>query len=90
MQSILSVAVMDDVEPSHSDEAIENCMTGLDVKVWNWRKLDLCSDVIFCSAPNATDVTLYSSGSNAVLLGWSSPVGLPKLKNVSEGKERTV
>lgn len=83
VKSIMKVTVMDEGKLSHSDEAIERCMDGLEVKVWNWRRVDLCIDVIANSTPNVTDVTLYSSGNNAVLVGWSSINGLPKLKKVS-------
>lgn len=83
VRTVLKVTVFDDKEPSHSDEAIEACMEGLNVRNWNWRKMDLCSDVILYSAPKVTHVTLYSSGNNAVLVGWSSCMGLPQLKRVS-------
>lgn len=83
VNSVLKVTVIDDVEPSHSDQVIEECLGGLNVRIWNWFKVDLCSDVILKSAKNARDVTLYSSGNNAVLKGWSSPEGLAKLEGVS-------
>ncbi|KAK3490308.1 peptidase S8/S53 domain-containing protein [Neurospora hispaniola] len=82
VKSVMKVTVMDEGKLSHSDEAIERCMGGLDVKIWNWRRVDLCIDVIANSAPNVTDVTLYSSGNNAVFVGWSSIGGLPKLKKL--------
>ncbi|CAK7209195.1 hypothetical protein SEUCBS140593_000413 [Sporothrix eucalyptigena] len=107
VKSVIKVSVVDDVEPSHSDEAIELCLgptrsadgkkktSGLDVRIWNWFKIDLCIDVIIASAPNVRDVTLYSSGNNAVLVGWSSSIGLPQLKElkrvhvyVQEGLEK--
>ncbi|KAK4225133.1 hypothetical protein QBC38DRAFT_457589 [Podospora fimiseda] len=81
VQSILKVAVVDDVEPSHSEESIENCVENFDVRIWNWYKLDLCCSVITRKAPRARDVTLYWSGNNAVLMGWGSPAGLPSLKH---------
>lgn len=83
VESVLKVIVVDDVEPCHSDEVIESCMRNLNTRVWNWSKIDLCCDVINDSAPLVEDVTLYSSGNNAVLVGWSSSAGLAKLKNVS-------
>ncbi|KAK1252160.1 hypothetical protein MKX08_003347 [Trichoderma sp. CBMAI-0020] len=82
VKSVLKVTVIDNVEPSHSDETIEECLKGLDVRIWNWYKMDLCCDVIFQSAPEVKDVTLYSSGNNATLMGWSSPEGIPKLKTL--------
>ncbi|KAI0595325.1 hypothetical protein F4775DRAFT_569866 [Biscogniauxia sp. FL1348] len=95
VKSILEVVVVDDAEPSHSDEAIEKCVQGFDVRTWNWYKVDLNCTVILNSAKRAKDVTLYASGNNAVLMGWSSPSGLVKLSElttlriyVKEGLER--
>ncbi|KAK4222100.1 hypothetical protein QBC38DRAFT_504306, partial [Podospora fimiseda] len=88
VKSVLKVTVIDDVEPSHSDQVIEECLNELNVRTWNWYKVDLCCDVILKSASNARDVTLYSSGNNAVLKGWSSPEGLPKLKQGLESHKR--
>jgi len=82
VRSVLKVTVIDDVEPSHSDQFIKECLDRLNVRIWNWYKVDLCCDVILTSTKNARDVKLYSSGSNAVLKGWSSPEGLAKLKEV--------
>jgi hypothetical protein len=82
VKSILKVTVVDNVEPSHSDEVIEICLEGLDIRYWNWFKVDLCCDVIQRSAPRVKDVILYSSGNNAALKGWSSPSGLAKLEEV--------
>lgn len=83
VKSVLDVTVIDDVEPSHSDEAIEACVNGLDVRVWNWYKADLCCDVLLKSAARVKDVTLYSSGNNAIMAGWLSSEGLAKLDEVS-------
>lgn len=80
---VREVIVSDEGEPPHSDEAIEICLKDLDVKIWNWQKVDVCSEVILEAAPNVEDVTLCASGNNAVLVGWSGPSGLPKLQNVS-------
>lgn len=82
VKSVMSVTVVDDVEPSHSDEAIEACVNTLDVRTWNWYKVDLCCSVLINSAPHVRDVTLYSSGNNAVLMGWSSRDGLAMLEQV--------
>lgn len=82
VKEVLEVTVIDHVEPSHSDEAIEYCVDGLGVQTWNWYKVDLSTKVITEKAPEVRDVTLYSSGNNAVLLGWASPEGLAQLKQV--------
>lgn len=82
VESVMKVSVTDNGDVSHSDEAIEAGMKGLGVRVWNWWRTDLCCDVILRSASGVRDVTLYSSGNNAVLAGWASPSGLAKLKEV--------
>jgi hypothetical protein len=78
----VEITVIDDMEPSHSDAAIEACLKGFKIESWNWKKFDICSDVIFNAAPDVKHVILYSSGNNAVLLGWSSSAGLCRLKKV--------
>ncbi|KAI0440547.1 peptidase S8/S53 domain-containing protein [Xylaria telfairii] len=82
VSSIIKITVIDDVEPSHSDAAIEACLEGFSIEKWNWKKFDICSDVILKAAPNVKHVTLYSSGNKAVLLGWASTAGLCKLKRL--------
>lgn len=82
VKTVLKVAVIDDAYPSHSDKAIERCLSRFDIRVWNWYKVDLSCSVILKAAKHVRDVTLYSSGNNAVLMGWSSPEGLLKLQDV--------
>jgi len=43
---ILEVTVEDDEDSPHSDEAIELALKDLEVEKLDWRRLDLCSDVI--------------------------------------------
>jgi hypothetical protein len=83
VKGVLEVTVVDHGEASHSDEAIEDCVDLLDIRIWNWYKVDLSCDVIIKKAPRVRKVNLYSSGNNAVLMGWSSPEGLAQLKEVS-------
>jgi len=40
------------------------------------RKSDLCTETIITAAPDTREVSLYWSGNNAVLRGWSEPGGL--------------
>ncbi|KAH8892618.1 subtilisin-like protein [Thozetella sp. PMI_491] len=83
VKKILKVIVDDLQEPSHSDEAIEACLKDLDVEVWDWRRTDICSQVIKEASPNVRVVHLYWSGNNAVLQGWSVGLkDLPCLKQV--------
>lgn len=85
VKHIIRVIVDDTLEPAHSDEAIEKALGGLKVEIWDWRKIDLCTQTIVTAAPDAREVHLYWSGNNAVLRGWSEPGGLNllgKLKKV--------
>jgi len=84
VKTILQVIVDDLQAPAHSDEAIEAALEGMGVERWEWRKLDLCSEVICTVAPQSREVHLYWSGNNAVLRGWSEPDGLAKLKHLQK------
>ncbi|KAI1474288.1 subtilisin-like protein [Daldinia eschscholtzii] len=65
---------------AHGDEAIEKALNGFGVEIWNWKKRDLCFEVIANTAPNVKVINLYWSGNNAVLRGWCAEGGLKKLK----------
>lgn len=83
VKKIIKVIVVDDGDIAHSDSAIRDCVQGFDVLKWDWKKVDLCSEVIYEAARNVEEVTLYSSGNNAVLLGWSSSDGFLKFPKVN-------
>ena len=82
VRRILKVRVHDDGDTSHSDEIIENTLNRFQVEVWDWKKFDLCSETIFKAAPDVREISLYSSGNNAILRSWSCEDGLAKLKKV--------
>jgi hypothetical protein len=84
VKRVIRVIVDDTLEPSHSDEAIETALGGLKVEIWDWKKIDLCTETIVTAAPDAREVCLYWSGNNAVLRGWSEPGGLPQLKKLEK------
>ncbi|KAF5131469.1 Intracellular serine protease [Metarhizium anisopliae] len=42
----------------------------------DWKRVDFCGDVIYESSPVIKEVSVYSSGNNAVLTGWASEDGL--------------
>jgi hypothetical protein len=56
----------------------------MSVEDWDWRKADLCTEVIYTVAPMARIVHLYWSGNNATLRGWSEPEGLAKLEKLEK------
>ncbi|KAF3271949.1 hypothetical protein TWF970_010177 [Orbilia oligospora] len=55
---------------------------GMGIEIWNWRKLDICSDTIREAAPGVRILHLYSSANKAVLKGWACKDGLRTLKNL--------
>ena len=82
VEKILKVTVEDSTVCPCTDEVIEECLQKFDVRYLDWRKPDLCSDVLVRAAPNIVELTLYSSGNNAVLRGWASAGGLCSLNLV--------
>ena len=76
MKKIVQIMVIDDGDPSHADASIEAALGGFDVEVWDWKRLDLCTEVICRATEVVREVSLYSTGNNAVLMGWMSPDGL--------------
>lgn len=84
VKTILKVIVDDLQEPSHSDEAIEAALENVGVEIWDWKKTDLCSEVIYNVAPTARIVNLYWSGNNSVLRGWSEAEGLARLEKLEK------
>ncbi|KAK4458238.1 intracellular serine protease [Cladorrhinum samala] len=79
VKTILKVVVDDTLVPPHTDEAIEEALRNMDVEVWDWKKVDLCTEVIYNAAPGVREVHLYWGGNNAVLRGWSEQGGLKVL-----------
>lgn len=85
VETILEVTIDDLEHPAHSDWAIEkalrfdNSTRDMNIEAWNWKKVDICPDLVFSVASGATSIQLYWSGGNAVLRAWSEAEGLPKL-----------
>ncbi|KAK0618007.1 peptidase S8/S53 domain-containing protein [Bombardia bombarda] len=88
VREIIKVMVVDNQNHPHADAAIVEALYGFNVEVCDWKRVDLCSDVIFDASPVVREVSMYCSGSNAVLMGWASAEGLgnrrkfPQLKKV--------
>lgn len=89
VREIIKIMVVDDRDRPHADSAIIEALYGFKVEEWDWKRVDLCSDVIYEASPNVREVSLYCSGNNAVLMGWASAEGLgnrkkfPRLEKVS-------
>ena len=82
VRKVLEANIEDDEAEPHCDEAIEMALRGLDVEILNWKKLDLCSDVLWNAARDVKELFLYSSANNDVLRSWSSKDGLGRLPKV--------
>jgi hypothetical protein len=88
VEKIVKVMVIDDAEPSHCDASIEEALRDFGVEIWDWKKLDLSTDVIWRATTSPEDkdvsvvreISLYSTGNNSVLMGWASPQGLTNKK----------
>lgn len=88
VKKVVEVVVVDDSKDRkpHSDQAIKECLRDLDVEIWNWKRMDISSELIYTVAGDYVSVVyLYCSGVNAVLRGWSDINGLAKLQNVGSG-----
>lgn len=75
VKKIIKVVVVDDGNPSHSDEAIEKALKPFEIEVWDWKKLDISSDVLFNVSKCLREVSVYWSGNHATLMGWYSEEG---------------
>ena len=82
VRKILKIEVEDIEQPSHRDDIIIDCLKDFGIEEWDWRKLDLCTEVIREAAKDVRQIRLYSSGNNAVLRGWSGEDGLKSFEKV--------
>ena len=87
VKRILRVVVEDDEERPHSDEVIFQALQSFDVENLDWRKFDICSDVIVDAVPSARKLKLHCKGNNAVLRSWCANNGLVRLSKASENQK---
>jgi len=86
VRTIIKVTVDDLGDMPHSDKAIVECISGLHVEIFDWKKTDISIDAVRHAAPMVEKLYLYCSGREPVLLGWSGDGVLDQLKNVSRCK----
>lgn len=85
VSNIIKVTVEDRVGTPHSDEAIERALSGFNVEILEWRKVDIDPQAIWSAcritdqAPVLRELHLWWSGNNAILRAWSETDGLGKL-----------
>lgn len=93
MNKILHVVVddlKDQIRGSDVDEAIVQCLRGLKIEIWNWRRMNISSELIRKVAGSSVkEVYLYCSGNNAVLRSWSEKRGLAQLTQVCSVSRKT-
>lgn len=84
VQRILKVVIVDDSTFPCSDETIEECLRGFDVRYLNWNKDDFCPAILHSAKlHNIRELWLSWSGRNSVLYSWScKDTGLPTMKKV--------
>jgi hypothetical protein len=82
VKKILRLTVTDNFERPCSDEVIEDCLRNFDIRYLDWRKYDLCIDVVLNAAPRVVELWLYSNSNNAVLRSWAASNGICYLKRV--------
>jgi hypothetical protein len=78
----MELQVDNDVDKPCKDEVIEEATKGFVIDSLDWKKTDMCIDVVFKIAPQVRKLRLYSSGNHAVLKSWSATDGLPLFANV--------
>ncbi|KAF8544885.1 hypothetical protein BDD12DRAFT_373383 [Trichophaea hybrida] len=83
VRKIIRVIVDDEEDTPHSDEVIES-LRRFEIEDWDWKKVDMCSEVLRNAAPDAEKITLYCSGNNAILRSWSAEDGLKRLQRLKE------
>ncbi|KAI1775575.1 hypothetical protein F4818DRAFT_382181 [Hypoxylon cercidicola] len=84
VKQIVKLVVKDNPNRNCSDDTIETCLDGFDVRYLDWNKADMCVDTIRKKAPNVAHLWLHSSGSNAVLWSWADSSGLRSLPKLSQ------
>ncbi|KAL7629603.1 hypothetical protein AAE478_001125 [Parahypoxylon ruwenzoriense] len=84
VKQIVKLVVKDNPKRFCSDETIEKCLEGFDIRYLDWNKADMCVDTIRKKAPNVAHLWLHSGGSNAVLWSWSDSCGLRSLPKLTQ------
>ena len=82
VEQILSVDVPDCLDQPHTDEEIVKCLGDIIIETLSWKKKDLPVQTLLKAVPQVQVLHLYSSGNQAVLSHWTSPVGLCLLQKV--------
>lgn len=84
VKTIIRLKASDRLVNCHDQRLMADGVKLFNVKVLDWKVLDLCLDIFDETCrENITDLCLYSSGNRAVISHWFSPTGFKSFKNVS-------
>lgn len=81
VKTILNLTVKENVNHYCSDDTVEKCLEGLEVRYLNWNRPDMCANESTLPS-DLIEISLYWTGLNAVLWSWSDTGGLRTLKKV--------
>ncbi|KAL8305071.1 hypothetical protein RB600_008111 [Gaeumannomyces tritici] len=81
VRSILKLVVLDNKERPCSDETVEKCLDGLEIRYLDWNTPDLAAETLG-KAKELVELDLYWSGLRAVMSGWLDTKGLSILKSL--------
>jgi hypothetical protein len=82
VKRIFHLSVADSLHEPHSEETIEDAIKPFDIKILDWRRIDLSIRTIRDAAPNIRRLRLYSSGNWAPLDHWIGADGVCTLQKV--------
>ncbi|KAM0227912.1 hypothetical protein ACHAPO_011119 [Fusarium lateritium] len=83
VQTIIKLKASDRLVNCHDQRLMAKGVELFNVKVLDWKVLDLCLDIFDeKSQETITDLCLYSSGNRAVISHWFSPSGFKLFKNL--------
>ncbi|KAK6219193.1 hypothetical protein LQW54_002442 [Pestalotiopsis sp. IQ-011] len=89
VERIVNLLVDDDSDHACSDETIERCLRGFDVRYLSWNKDDICVKSLRDEAPNLKVLEVWWCGRYSTLMGWSNvDHGLRHLKKGIESDDR--
>lgn len=81
VKAIVSLVVKDNPNHYCSDNAVMECLKGLEIQYLDWNRPDLCANS--STLPDTLiEISLYWTGLNAVLWSWSDTEGLRTLKQL--------
>ncbi|KAJ8129041.1 hypothetical protein O1611_g4591 [Lasiodiplodia mahajangana] len=82
MQRIMCLEVDELIGHPCSDALIESALRGIQIDTLDWKKTDMCAQVVANAVPGVRCLRLYCSKNPGSLSSWSAPDVLSKLPNL--------